>query len=377
MKPIFYCFLILLLSCNNQPIKTHDILQQVSLQTQDTLLKQVFTNKDSLKLQIKLTVVNNTSEPLFTSYNYNVNDSLYFYPASTVKLPVALLALEEINYLPFTSDTPYFIEGDSLISTIKKDITAVFALSDNAAYNRLYEFLGSDKINTQLTYKGLAPSRVVHRLSVEDAEERALKSVIFFKNDSVLHATKEYSDAPIPKLKLKDIVTGKGYFEDTTYIEEPMSFEYKNFYPISKQHETLIKLFYPDVYKYSQQFHLNKSDNQFIKEMMSSTPKSLGYSEELYPDNYVKFFHSANKASSKIKKITIYNKAGFAYGYLTDNAYIVDSENNIAFFLTATLLVNQNKIFNDDTYQYDTIGIPFLSALAKEIHQVLRNKQQH
>jgi len=64
----------------------------------------------------------------------------------------------------------------------------------------------------------------------------------------------------------------------------------------------------------------------------------------------------------------IYNKVGYAYGTLTETAYIVDEENGIDFLLSATLLVNNNGIFNDDTYEYDEIGIPFLAQLGRELY---------
>ena len=48
------------------------------------------------------------NRPSFTSYTFRLDDDEYFYPASTVKLPTALLALEKINGLGFdelTRDT--------------------------------------------------------------------------------------------------------------------------------------------------------------------------------------------------------------------------------------------------------------------------------
>ena len=65
--------------------------------------------------------------------------------------------------------------------------------------------------------------------------------------------------------------------------------------------------------------------------------------------------------------IRIYNKVGYAYGTLTDVAYIHDLENELEFFLTATILVNSNQIFNDDIYEFEQVGIPFLAALGQEI----------
>ena len=42
------------------------------------------------------------------------------------------------------------------------------------------------------------------------------------------------------------------------------------------------------------------------------------------------------------------------------------------FFLTATILVNENKIFNDDIYESDQIGIPFLAALGRAVLEELK-----
>jgi len=53
-----------------------------------------------------------------------------------------------------------------------------------------------------------------------------------------------------------------------------------------------------------------------------------------------------------------------------ETAYIVDEKEGIQFLLSATILVNKNGIFNDDTYEYDTLGIPFLAQLGREIYEV-------
>ena len=66
--------------------------------------------------------------------------------------------------------------------------------------------------------------------------------------------------------------------------------------------------------------------------------------------------------------IRIFNKVGLAHGFLIDNAYIVDMENRVEFFLSAVIYVNENEILNDDTYEYDEISIPFLAALGDVIY---------
>jgi hypothetical protein len=63
---------------------------------------------------------------------------------------------------------------------------------------------------------------------------------------------------------------------------------------------------------------------------------------------------------------------GYAYGTLTDVAYIHDQESDLKFFLTATVLVNENKIFNDDNYEHETVGIPFLARLGALVLDALK-----
>ena len=76
--------------------------------------------------------------------------------------------------------------------------------------------------------------------------------------------------------------------------------------------------------------------------------------------------------------VRIFNKVGLAYGYVTDNAYIVDFERGIEFLLTAVVLVNENGIFNDGAYEYDEVGLPFLAELGRVIYAYeLERKRAH
>ncbi len=67
--------------------------------------------------------------------------------------------------------------------------------------------------------------------------------------------------------------------------------------------------------------------------------------------------------------IEIFNKVGYAYGYLTDCAYIINKKSNKKYLITATIHVNKNQIYNDGVYEYEyeTIGIPFLAQLGREL----------
>ena len=67
--------------------------------------------------------------------------------------------------------------------------------------------------------------------------------------------------------------------------------------------------------------------------------------------------------------VRVFNKVGWAYGFLTDVSYVVDLKNNIEFMLTATIYVNEDGILNDNKYEYDDIGYPFLNKIGQTIYQ--------
>jgi hypothetical protein len=76
--------------------------------------------------------------------------------------------------------------------------------------------------------------------------------------------------------------------------------------------------------------------------------------------------------------LRIFNKVGDAYGFLTDVAYVADFKTGVEFMLSATIYCNKDGIFNDDKYDYDTVGFPFLKHLGQVIYNYeLKREKQH
>ncbi len=65
------------------------------------MFQYVLAHPDEYRLQIIYTKINRdkNNKPSFTDYSFHVDPQLYFYPASTVKLPLAALSLEKLNSL--------------------------------------------------------------------------------------------------------------------------------------------------------------------------------------------------------------------------------------------------------------------------------------
>lgn len=312
----------------------------------------------------------------FKEHNYNANDQEYFYPASTVKLPIALLAAEKINADDrLTINTPFKVQGDSIYTTISNEIQKIFAVSDNDAYNRLYEYLGRDYINERLSEKGLS-ARISHRLSVANAADPITKPCYFLAATTDSISINPKTNSPITPLNISGLLKGKGYIKGDSLINEPFDFSLKNHLPLITLHDIVKRVFFPDNFKETSRFYIPENDMSRIKNLMSTLPFQAGYDREEFYDSYVKFFMFGDENDPMPDHIKIFNKVGYAYGTLTDSAYILDESTGVEFIISATIMTNKNGIFNDDTYEYDSLGIPFLAQLGREIHQALVNQKK-
>tara|TARA_R110002050_G_scaffold147676_6_gene273638 strand:+ start:2425 stop:3552 length:1128 start_codon:yes stop_codon:yes gene_type:complete len=365
---LFFLCSVFLYSCTLQEQNLNYL--ETALSSKNPKIKRVMDSIENHQVQIRYTQIDRRNDSvIFTDYDFQVNDSIYFYPASTVKFPTAVLALERLNTTDTLSmDTRYFLEGDTIESTFKQDVSEIFAVSDNLANNRLVELLGFEVINNTLRKKGVTPVRMSHRLG-QHSDDLRTKPLIIYLNDSTTGITKSTLNKTPLALNLLNITKGSGYYEDDILINEPFDFSSKNYFPISSQHNLLKRVIFPQNFEINERFNLSKEQREYLLSVMHTVPRKAGYNPKTYYDSYCKFFIYGDTKENIPEHIEIYNKVGFAYGTLTDCAYIKDNQNNIDFLLTATILVNKDGIFNDDEYEYDEIGIPFLAQLGREIYE--------
>jgi len=342
---------------------------EAALSSENEKIRMVMDNPEKYEVQILYTEVSNGIDNSinFKDYSFQVDDSTYFYPASTVKFPIAALALEKMNEQNIVNrNSKFYIEGDSIESTFAKEIEKIFAVSDNDAYNKLFEYLGQDDINKRLNSKGIR-SRISHRLSVENSDEITTKPIVFYIDDSTTTTSLEIINEPIKKLQLKRMLKGVGYMEGDSLMKEPKDFSKKNYMPLTSLHNMMKQLLFGDLYPSNMQFQLSKKDRFFLLDAMKMLPKEAGYTSDDYYDGYVKFFIYGDTKENIPDYIEIRNKVGYAYGYLTDCAYIINRKTNKEYIITTTIHVNENGIFNDDTYEYEKICIPFLAELGRQL----------
>ena len=347
-----------------------NILQE-TLTSQKEKIRSVMEKPEEFELQIIYTEIirDDNHQVKFKDYTYNLNAKNYFYPASTVKLPIAVLALEKLNSIRKTSiNSEFSIEGTIDKFKFSEEISKVFAVSDNDASNRLLEFVGFDYLNKSMTDKGLQDFKVVHRLSTPDSGNQVSKGIILYKDDNSVVEIPSVISNPRAQLQLEKMKKGIGYMKDDKLISSPFDFLGKNYYSLESLHNTMKRIVFPEAFKENQRFHLSKNDREFILFSLQNLPKNAGYDPVEFYDGFGKFFMFGDTKSPMPENIKIYNKVGDAYGTLIDCAYIVDEKNKIEFMVSTTILVNKDGIFNDDTYEYEEIGLPFLAELGRQLY---------
>jgi hypothetical protein len=347
-----------------------NILQE-TLVSNNPKIKNVMSNPDAFELQIIYTQIirDKNNQIRFKDFTYHLNAENYFYPASTVKFPIAILALEKLNTIENTSkDTHYLIEREPEKLRFSEEITKVFAVSDNEASTHLLEFIGFDYLNERMKAKGLTPFRVSHRLSAPNASDPKSKSITLYKEDNTIVSLPAIHSKPSAPLQLNHLKKGIGYMKNDELVNEPFDFSNKNYYPLETLHNTMKRIVFPEAFPESERFNLTAKDREFILFSMQNVPKNAGYDPAIYYDGYCKFLMFGDTKDNIPSNLKIYNKVGDAYGTMIDCAYIVDTENKVEFIVSATLLVNKDGIFNDDKYEYDTVGLPFMGELGRQLY---------
>ncbi|MEO5995737.1 MAG: serine hydrolase [Chitinophagaceae bacterium] len=378
-----------------------DVFLEDLLKSGPENFNNIISNRDSFKVQIIYTRIDRQADnnPVFKSYFFNVNHDTYFYPASTVKMPVALMALQRLNelkvfglnrYSSMITESSYggqtSVYNDPTTPDGRPSITQyikkIFLASDNDAFNRLYEFLGQQYINERLHGMGYENAEILHRLdiSLTEDENRHCNPVKFFSESGKSLYSQPMQVSELVYLLRNDSV-GKGYLTGEKLTNSPMTFSNKNRLGLEDLTGILKSILFPAMVPVKQRFNLKAEDYRFIYQFMSQFPgESLypSYDSSSYPDAYLKFLLYGSEKDSLPKNIRIFNKSGNAYGFLTDVAYIADFDKNIEFMLSATIYCNGDGILNDDNYDYDTVGFPFMKELGKLIYEYeLKRERTH
>ena len=371
--PVSFCFFLLSCSSTTNPI-------ELIIKKREPQLKPIYKNKENHNLQILYTKVvrDSLGMPSFIQHDYQADNNVYFYPASTMKLPIVALTLQKINELRNTGinitveSKILLLSADQITTetTFKDLISKVFLVSDNSASNILINFLGYNYFNKQMREKGLNTIVLNHKFNPDPYVKTDWK-IYTLDRDLI---SKDETQEIIEHNNLDNLLQGKFQILNGEKVATPFNFKTKNKASLRDLDGVMKRIIYPNLFQEQDRINLSDQDYNFLRYWMSRfTFEDIGIEyqkDSQYFDSYNKFFIYGDSTNTIDRKIRIYNKVGVAYGALTDISYIRDYQKNIEFFLSATIYVNQNQIVNDNIYEYDDLGIPFLAELARQVYKL-------
>tara|TARA_B100000282_G_scaffold98897_1_gene69654 strand:- start:172 stop:1323 length:1152 start_codon:yes stop_codon:yes gene_type:complete len=371
-----------LLSCNSNPIEL--VLKS------DPYLKEIIKDKEDYEIQVMLTKVNHNNTKIdFQNYQYQHDENQYFYPASTIKLPIVVLTLKKINELrskgsDITLKSKIILNNvdnysnfklQDSITSFQNLIADIFLVSDNSASNILIDFIGYNYFNDEMQNAGFDRTYLNHKFNpdpyvnstwqISDLDNNIISSIN--DNQKIIKADD----------KINGLDKGERRYFNGEILDESLNFSEKNRFSITDMHNLIKYIFYPEIFDKANTFNLNVEDYDFIRYWMSRfTYEDIGekfIGDENFFETYNKFFIHGDEQSVSNEQIRVYNKIGQAYGTSIDNGLIKNYQNNVEFILTSTIYTNKNKVINDNLYEYDDIAEPFLAKLSRAIYKELED----
>lgn len=386
---IFCAILMIAISAHAQ--ENDSTLGKILGSIQHEQAKKIIANPNLYHCQIIYTQIDRNAKgtPTFRQHRFNVDNNLYFNPASMVKMPLAFLSLEKLNEMKipgvdkFTTmafdsshEKQVALTTDSSAKNFKPSIAhfirRAMLISENDPYNRMYQFVGQETANRKLTEKGYTSSRITRQfMGYTEEQNRHTNGIRFFDaaGKLIYHQQPAYNKDSF-RFPAPVLIGDKHINRNDELVNGPFDFTRHNNISLDDMRQMLQAVLYPLSVPKHQRFNITESDRLFLLQYMSQYPAETPYphyDSTIFYDSYVKFFFQ-DSTHQLPAHIRVFNKVGWAYGFMTDVSYVIDTKNNIDYMLSATVYVNSDGVINDSKYDEESMGFPFLRELGKAVY---------
>ncbi len=367
-----------------------------SLMKQDPLLLEAMRRAPELRFQVLVGEVikqpGRASCIRQTSFRVGAE---YTYPASSIKMVGAIAAVRRMQEVQgWTLDRDVTIgkfekefEGQSFeispgtTDTMRKLLDDTLIISSNMAFNSLYDIAGREVQNQMMLDAGLDSVRLWHRLSQTKAPDEAhawIPPVYLMSGEAkqFIHGVNgpapELDPTPAPRTDL-----GVAYVDPKTgeTVDGPMDFSKKNYASLYDLQAMVVAVARPELFEAERPFGLSSGSLSVLRDSMGKRPEGETEAERLAAEARFKpLSPGVTQALGDRSMFTYVNKAGRAYGFHLDSAYIQHSPTRQGFFVAVTMWPNENQVLNDNTYEYDTFSYPAMVGLGRVLSEELLPK---
>ena len=354
----------------------------------DPLLAELAGAAEELRMQIVIGEIDRSSGTPDVRFHPFRLEADYFYPASAIKTLGAVGALQVFAELraahPWLDlDTPIEfgarqttltdVRGERVTvseqerTTLRRELERTLVVSSNEGFNRLWDIAGHEGINQRAWDAGLHSVRMRHRLSrqgIPEAAQRMTPSLRAELDGAWLEVLPERdSSLDVPDNAHDDVRVGVAHVAPLSdeQIDEPLDFSVKNATSLMDMLALVAWIADPALVPH---VHLGllPEDRQVLLEIMGRVQDE--------PERF-KPFSPGILQNRSFETIRYVNKAGRAYGFHLDAAYIRDESSGAEFLLAAAIHTNPNGVMNDSRYGYDDVSFPFLVALGAAVAERL------
>jgi hypothetical protein len=358
-------------------------------------LQDVLRTPEQYRFQVLYgEVVTTNGKPALTRHAYRV-DAEYFFPASSMKVPIALAVYDRLAALrkkmpELGRDVtlrihPLSGSGEPLSTTLARETKRALVVSDNASANRLLAFVGHREAHEILWSLGLRSARIRGGFSAS-AElvpvDVSPEIDVVVAGGTPRRLPSRRSDLAVPPTDATGLMLGVANIVDGRRVEGPLSFAEKNAMKLRELQDTLVRIIRPDLLASIAHPSAGRAttkprhdpaspdDLDHLRQALGTLPSEsgiAGYDRNVVADYQLLPFLRGIERVRPRGRFQIHSKVGQAYGFLVHNAYVVDKDTGRSFFLTATIYANPNEVVNDDIYAYDTISFPVLADVGEVV----------
>ena len=402
LRLILYSFLINLIflfkAFSQQPISKDSNLLLSIISGKDHFVDSVL--KDSSKYHIQLILGayedNNGVEVL---KNYYINKDLYYFnPASLIKFPVAVVALEKISLI----QKRYGISIYDSISlntcgcdvgtngyvarnsnkTIEQFLRELFIMSNNDAFNFFYDMVGPYETSERMRELGYDRVKLKRRFTsgCDSLGNLVYGGIGFYDNSRLKYRIfcdtamrSEIIDPSWPQ------TAGKAVYRNKKIVPGPKNYSSNNYVSLTDAHDLLISIMDEKQYVRGKPMKMDASLKATLVKAMGDFPrelKSSSYQTSTIPDYYYKYFLDPSVMNTADNQLRIFNKVGISAGFISDVSYIIDYKTGIKYFISASIMPKKDQIMDNGKYNYFDIGIPFLRKIGGMVYQYFVEQKQ-
>jgi hypothetical protein len=335
-------------------------------------LKGVLASPETYRFQVLYGVVREGASPSLERHGYRT-DAEYFFPASSMKVPVALATFDHAagrGWLGRDATLrlhPVSGAGEPYVTTLARETWRALIVSDNFAANRLLAIVGHREVHETLWSLGLASARIRAGFATGDAVDPAEVSPRIEVGEHEIAPRR--SDLALPPNDATKLDIGKAYIDRSGQRKEgPLSFADKNAMRLRELQDTLVRIVRPELLPGAKPDAASQDDLAYLKKTLGTLPSEsglAGFDRNVVSDyQLVPFLRGIERVRAR-GKFEIYSKVGQAFGFLIGNAYIVDKDTRRSFFLIAAVYANPSEVENGDQYAYDATSFPALADVAE------------